>query len=42
MERGTPGAGNGAGASKNVVWDGSEGVEVESREVPSPGQGELR
>ena len=33
---------NDAGANKSVVWDGTEGVEVESREVPSPGPGELR
>ena len=42
MDRGIPEAENGAGANKSVVWDGSEGVEVESREVPSPGPGELR
>ncbi len=28
--------------NQSVVWDGGEGVEVESREVPSPGPGELR
>ena len=42
MGRGTPEAENGAGGNKSVVWDGSEGVEVESREVPSPSPGELR
>lgn len=42
MDRGTPGAENSAGGNTSVVWDGSEGVEVESREVSSPGLGELR
>jgi L-iditol 2-dehydrogenase len=28
--------------SESVVWPGTEGIEVESREVPSPGQGELK
>ena len=31
MDRGTPDAENGAGGNKSVVWDGNEGVEVESR-----------
>lgn len=28
--------------SESVVWPGTEGIEVESREVPSPGRGELK
>jgi L-iditol 2-dehydrogenase len=28
--------------SKSVVWPGTEGIEVESRAVPSPGPGELK
>ena len=28
--------------SKSVIWPGGEGVEVEPREVPSPGPGELK
>jgi hypothetical protein len=31
MGGGTPEAENGAGGNKSVVWDGGEGVEVESR-----------
>ena len=42
MEKGTPEAENGARGNKSVVWDGNEGVGMESREVPSPGPGELR
>jgi L-iditol 2-dehydrogenase len=42
MNTGKSEAENGSGGNKSVVWDGSEGVEVESREVPSPGPGELR
>jgi threonine dehydrogenase-like Zn-dependent dehydrogenase len=43
MDRGpTSRAENGRGANKSVVWDGDEGVGVESREVPPPGPGELR
>ncbi len=38
----TPRAGNGGVASESVVWPGAEGVEVESREVPPPGPGELK
>ena len=34
MDRGTPEAENGAGGNNSVVWDGSEGVVVESRVVP--------
>ena len=42
MGRATREAGNGAVENRSVVWDGGEGVEVESREVPTPGPGELR
>src|SRR5215211_6984276 len=42
MGRATREAGNGAGENRSVFWDGGEGVEVESREVPTPGPGELR
>ena len=42
MDRATPEAGNGTGENRSVVWDGGEGVEVTSREVPAPGPGELR
>jgi L-iditol 2-dehydrogenase len=33
---------DGGGANRSVVWDGNEGVGVESREVPPPGPGELK
>ena len=33
---------NGGGANKSVVWDGNEGVDLEPREVPPPGPGELK
>jgi L-iditol 2-dehydrogenase len=33
---------NNGGANKSVVWDGTDGVEVESREAPAPGPGELK
>jgi L-iditol 2-dehydrogenase len=42
MDNSMTGAGDGGGANKSVVWDGHEGVGLEPREVPSPGQGELR
>jgi L-iditol 2-dehydrogenase len=43
MDRGpTSRAENGGGANKSVVWDGDEGVGVESRKVPPPGPSELR
>lgn len=43
MDRGqAPRVENGARGSKSVVWPGTEGVEVEPREVPSPGRGELK
>ena len=33
---------NGGVESESVVWPGAEGVAVQSREVPPPGQGELK
>ena len=43
MDRGrTPRVEDGARGSGSVVWPGAEGVEMEPREVPSPGPSELK
>jgi L-iditol 2-dehydrogenase len=42
MDGGMQDTENGKAANKSVVWDGDQGVDLEPREVPEPGQGELK
>lgn len=42
MDKGQYGLRAENGGGRSVVWPGTEGIEVESREVPSPGQNELK